>query len=110
MESKGPHVANTVIEADYQGMITRRLEKYEVLENVRDERRCHRWAATKTNALKYGGQTVVAKATGLLHRIIYQELVRAFQECGRAVLRWTRKRTCEEFQKRWPGVVPLIRL
>ena len=47
-------------------------KKYERLSGVLDERGRRVWAAVEAEALGYGGQTIVAKATGLsrvtLHR------------------------------------------
>ena len=47
-------------------------KKYERLSGVLDERGRRVWASVEAEALGYGGQTIVAKATGLsrvtLHR------------------------------------------
>jgi hypothetical protein len=55
-------------------IITRLREKFAVLEAVLDERSRRLWAVTEAKALGHGGQTLVAKATGLSRRTIYQGL------------------------------------
>lgn len=55
-------------------MIARLREKFTVLDAVLDERGRRLWAVTEAKALGHGGQTLVAKATGLSRRTIYQGL------------------------------------
>jgi Rhodopirellula transposase DDE domain len=55
-------------------MIARLREKFTVLDAVLDERGRRLWAVTEAKALGHGGQTRVAKATGLSRRTIYQGL------------------------------------
>jgi len=57
-----------------EDMIARLREKFAVLDAVLDERGRRLWAVTEAKAIGYGGQTIVAKATGLSHRTIYQGL------------------------------------
>jgi Rhodopirellula transposase DDE domain len=57
-----------------EDMIARIREKFAVLEAVLDERSRRLWAVTEAKALGHGGQTIVAKATGLSRRTIYQGL------------------------------------
>lgn len=40
-------------------------EEFELVRSIFDERMCRLWAATKANALGYGGESQVAKAIGL---------------------------------------------
>jgi transposase len=53
---------------DMESMIR---EKFMALEPVLDERGRRRWAATEAKALGYGGQTRVAKATGMSRNTVY---------------------------------------
>jgi hypothetical protein len=53
-------------------MIARLREKFTVLDAVLDERGRRLWAVTEAKALGHGGQTLVAKVTGLSRRTIYQ--------------------------------------
>ena len=46
-------------------------EKFRALEPVLDERGRRLWAATEAKALGYGGQTRVAKATGMSRNTVY---------------------------------------
>ena len=55
-------------------MIAGVREKFAVLDTVLDERSRRLWAATEAKAIGHGGQSVVAKATGLSRRTIYQGL------------------------------------
>jgi DDE family transposase len=55
-------------------MIARLREKFTVLDAVLAERSRRLWAVTEAKALGHGGQTLVAKATGLSRRTIYQGL------------------------------------
>ena len=55
-------------------MIARLREKFAVLDAVLDERGRRLWAVTEAKAIGHGGQTLVAKATGLSRRTIYQGL------------------------------------
>ncbi|MBM3226406.1 MAG: ISAzo13 family transposase [Candidatus Tectomicrobia bacterium] len=55
-------------------MIACLREKFAVLDAVLDERGRRLWAVTEAKALGRGGQTLVAKATGLSRRTIYQGL------------------------------------
>ena len=54
-----------------EDMIARIREKFAVLEAVLDERSRRLWAVTEAKAIGHGGQTVVAKATGLSRRTMY---------------------------------------
>ena len=58
----------------HEEMIARLREKFMVLDAVLDERGRRLWAVTEAKALGYGGQTLVAKATGLSRRTLYQGL------------------------------------
>jgi len=49
-------------------------EKYTALEAVLDERSRRRWAATEAKAIGYGGQTLIAKATGISRTTIHTAL------------------------------------
>jgi len=55
-------------------MRARLREKFAVLEAVLDERGRRLWAVTEARARGHGGQTLVAQATGLSRRTIYQGL------------------------------------
>jgi hypothetical protein len=55
-------------------MIARLREKFAVLDAVLDERGRRLWAVTEARAIGHGGQTLVAKATGLSRRTISQGL------------------------------------
>jgi DNA-binding phage protein len=57
-----------------EDIIARLREKFAVLEAVLDERGRRLWAVTEARALGHGGQTLVAQATGLSRRTIYQGL------------------------------------
>jgi hypothetical protein len=58
----------------HEEMIARIREKFVVLDAVLDERGRRLWAVTEAKALGHGGQTIVAKATGLSRRTLYQGL------------------------------------
>lgn len=51
-------------------------KKFERVSPVLDERGRRVWAAAEAEALGYGGQTLVAKATGLARTTLYREVVR----------------------------------
>ena len=51
-----------------EDIIARLREKFAVLEAVLDERGRRLWAVTEARAIGYGGQTLVAQATGLSRR------------------------------------------
>jgi transposase len=57
-----------------EDMIARLREKFAVLDAVLDERGRRLWAVTEVRAIGHGGPTLVAKATGLSRRTIYQGL------------------------------------
>ena len=60
-------------------VITIIRNKFHSLKNVFNERNSRLWAATEAISLGYGGQSIVAEATGLSRRTIYtgiQELQR----------------------------------
>ena len=73
-----PNQSATVMAYNYgmsqQDMIAGVREKFAVLDTVLDERSRRLWAATEAKAIGHGGQSVVAKATGLSRRTIYQGL------------------------------------
>ncbi|MDD1637545.1 MAG: ISAzo13 family transposase, partial [Methylococcaceae bacterium] len=48
-------------------------KKYERLSGVLDERSRRVWASTEAEALGYGGQSIVAKATGLSRMTFYSQ-------------------------------------
>ena len=48
-------------------------KKYELLSGVLDERSRRIWASAEAEALGYGGQTIVAKATGLSRMTFYSQ-------------------------------------
>ena len=58
----------------HEEMIARIREKFVVLDAVLDERGRRLWAVTEAKALGQGGQTIVANATGLSRRTLYQGL------------------------------------
>jgi hypothetical protein len=63
----------------YEEVITIIRNKFHSLKNVFNERNSRLWAATEAISLGYGGQSIVAEATGLSRRTIYtgiQELQR----------------------------------
>lgn len=62
--------------------LTRIQEKFVALRGVLDERGRRLWAATEATALGHGGQTVIAKATGLSRRTIYQGVRELAQSGG----------------------------
>src|SRR5512144_3231424 len=51
-------------------------KKFERISGVLDERGRRVWAAAEAEALGYGGQSIVARATGLARTTIYREGVR----------------------------------
>jgi hypothetical protein len=51
-------------------------KKFERVSGVLDERSRRVWAAAEAEALGYGGQSIVAKATGLARTTVYRERVR----------------------------------
>ena len=57
-----------------EDIVAQLREKFAVLEVVLDERGRRLWAVTEARALGHGGQTLVAQATGLSRRTIYQGL------------------------------------
>lgn len=57
-----------------EAIVAQLREKFAVLEAVLDERGRRLWAVTEARALGHGGQTLVAQATGLSRRTIYQGL------------------------------------
>lgn len=63
-------------------MIARIREKFAVLDAVLDERGRRLWAVTEAKAIGQGGQTIVAKATGLSRRTLYQGLRELDQRSG----------------------------
>ena len=58
----------------HEAMIARMRETFVVLEAVLEERGRRLWAVTEAKALGHGGHTIVAKATGLSRRPLYQGL------------------------------------
>ena len=58
----------------HEAMIARMRETFVVLEAVLEERGRRLWAVTEAKALGHGGQTIVANATGLSRRTLYQGL------------------------------------
>jgi hypothetical protein len=48
-------------------------KKYERLSGVLDERSRRAWATSKAEALGYGGQSIVAKASGLSRMTFYAQ-------------------------------------
>jgi len=51
-------------------------KKFERVSEVLDERSRRVWAAAEAEALGSGGQSIVAKATGLARTTVYRERVR----------------------------------
>ena len=51
-------------------------KKYERLSGVLDERSRRVWASAEAEALGYGGQSIVAKATGLSRMTFYSQNLR----------------------------------
>jgi len=56
-----------------EDMIETVRKKFEHLAGVLDERGCRVWAAVEAEALGYGGQSIVAKATGLSRTTLHSE-------------------------------------
>ncbi len=55
-------------------------KKFERVSEVLDERGLRVWAAAEAEALGYGGQSIVAKATGLARTTLYREVLRQDSE------------------------------
>ena len=51
-------------------------KKYERLSGVLDERSRRVWASAEAESLGYGGQSIVAKATGLSRMTFYSQKIR----------------------------------
>lgn len=56
-----------------EDMIKKIRWKYERLSEVLDERSRRVWATVEAEALGYGGQSIVAKATGLTRTTLHRE-------------------------------------
>ncbi len=56
-----------------QDVIEKVRRKFERVSGVLDERGCRVWAAAEAEALGYGGQSIVAKATGLSRATLHRE-------------------------------------
>ncbi len=67
-------------------------EKYAALAPLLDERRRRLWAAAEAQALGRGGQTLVAKATGLSRSTLYQGQQELAQQFDRSTLETSRVR------------------
>lgn len=86
-----------VLSVDYYGNMSQHdtmestiREKFMALEAVLDERSRRLWAATEAKALGYGGQSLVAKATGLSRNTVrtgLRELAGASDACQNAMKR-----------------------
>jgi hypothetical protein len=57
-------------------------KKFERVSEVLDERGRRVWAAAEAEALGYGGQSIVAKATGLARITLYREGLRQVSDQG----------------------------
>jgi hypothetical protein len=68
-----------------EDMIVRVREKFAVLDAVLDKQGRRLWAATEAKAMGHGGQTIVAQATGLSRRTIYQGLRELQHPAGRGL-------------------------
>lgn len=64
-----------------EGMIEKIRRKYQLLAPVLDERSCRVWAAAEAETLGYGGQTIVAAATGISRTTISGELGKSKKVC-----------------------------
>jgi DNA-binding phage protein len=58
---------------DTEEIIETLRKKFERVSEVLDERGRRVWAAAEAEALGYGGQSIVAKATGLARTTLYRE-------------------------------------
>lgn len=57
----------------YNDIVEKIRKKYERLSGVLDERSRRVWASAEAEALGYGGQSIVAKATGLSQMTFYSQ-------------------------------------
>ena len=64
------------IDMEAEDIIETLRKKFERISGVLDERGRRVWAAAEAEALGYGGQGLVAKATGLARTTLYREGVR----------------------------------
>ena len=63
-----------------ENMIEKVRRKFERMSGVLDERSRRVWAEAEAEALGYGGQSIVAKATGLSRTTLRGEEVRRVQD------------------------------
>lgn len=61
-------------------MVEKIRKKYERLSGVLDERSRRVWASAEAEALGYGGQSIVAKATGLSRMTFYSQTLESLKE------------------------------
>ena len=67
---------------DTEEIIETLRKKFERVSEVLDERGRRVWAAAEAEALGYGGQSIVAKATGLARTTLYREGLRQVSDQG----------------------------
>lgn len=67
---------------DTEEIIETLRKKFERVSEVLDERGRRVWAAAEAEALGYGGQSIVAKATGLARITLYREGLRQVSDQG----------------------------
>jgi hypothetical protein len=67
---------------DKEDIISKVRGKYERLSSVLDERGRRVWAAAEAEAIGYGGQSIVAKATGLSRVTLHREETEKAQDLG----------------------------
>ena len=65
---------------DKEDIISKVRGKFERLSGVLDERGRRVWAAAEAEAIGYGGQSIVAKATGLSRVTLHREETEKAQE------------------------------
>ena len=67
---------------DKEAIISKVRRKFERLSGVLDERGRRVWAAAEAEAIGYGGQSIVAKATGLSRVTLHREETEKAQDLG----------------------------
>lgn len=67
---------------DKEDIISKVRGKFERLSGVLDERGRRVWAAAEAEAIGYGGQSIVAKATGLSRVTLHREETEKAQDLG----------------------------
>ena len=67
---------------DKEAIISKVRRKFERLSGVLDERGRRVWAAAEAEAIGYGGQSIVAKATGLSRVTLHREETEKARDLG----------------------------